>query len=79
MQYKKYFIDSWKELCETAKIGSFVPYQEQDIVCMMYHLCLEKIKDASLIHASHSNNPDLILGRLKGDKKKYQKIVLLQS
>ena len=68
MEYKKVFNESWEELCELAKTGSFIPYQEQDIVCMMYHLCLDKIKDATLIHSAHSHNPDLMLGRLKGDK-----------
>ena len=73
MEYKKFFNDSWKELCEMARNGTFTPHQEQDIVCLMYHLCLEKMRDPNQIHASSGYNFDLILGNLKAEKRKDQK------
>lgn len=74
MEYKNFFNYSWKELCEMARNGAFTPHQEQDIVCMMYHLCLEKMKNPKRIHASSTWNYDLILGRLEAEKQKDQKI-----
>ena len=73
MEYTKFFNDSWKELCEMARKGTFTPHQEQDIVCMMYHLCIEKMKNPKRIHASSGYNFDLILGRLEAEKQKDQK------
>ena len=70
MEYKKYFIDSWKELCEKAKNGTFTPCQEQDLVCMMYYLCLKKMGNATLIHSSSTWGRDLRLGKLEGEKEK---------
>ena len=57
-----------------ARNGKFTPHQEQDIVCMMYHLCLERLGDARRIHASSTWNNDLMLGKTKGEKRKDQKI-----
>ena len=74
MQYMKYFKDSWQELCDLANNGTFTPHQEQDIVCMMYHLCLQKLGNPTRIHASSTWNYDLILGRLKAIKQKDQRI-----
>jgi len=70
--YKDIVIESWDDLCNLAKKGEFVPHQEQDVVCMMYHLCLNKIKNSKLLHASSSHNYDLIVGELSAEKKKDQ-------
>ena len=72
MEYKRYFVDSWKELCKKAKNQTFTPHQEQDLICMMYHLCLKKMGDSKRIHAASTWNYDLILGRLIEAKKKDQ-------
>ena len=70
--YVRIFEDSWRELCEMTRNGIFAPHQEQDIVCMMYHLCLEKLKDLKLIHAS-SWRFDLILGDIRTEERKDQR------
>lgn len=74
MKYKRIFEDSWNELCEMAKKGRFTPHQEQDIVCIMYHLCLERLGEPKQIHASSTWNFDLILGKMKAEKHKDQRI-----
>jgi len=73
MKYRKHFEDSWYELCGMASNGAFTPHQEQDIVCMLYHLCLKRLRDPNLIHAYSAHNFDLILGPMKGVKRKDQK------
>ena len=74
MEYKRIFIESWEALCERAKIGNFTPHQEQDIIGMMYSLCLDKIKNPKLIHVYSTWNYDMILGELKAEKHKDQNI-----
>jgi len=73
MKYKEIFFDSWNELCELVRTGEFTPHQEQDIVCMMYHLCIGTLKNPKLIHASSTWNFDLVLGNIKGEKRREQK------
>jgi hypothetical protein len=73
MKSARIFQNSWHKLCEMAGSCTFTPHQEQDIVCMMYHLCLEEVGSAKLIHASSTWNVDLILGDMKAEKRKDQK------
>lgn len=73
MRYKEIFEDSWHELVEKARKKEFTPNQEQDIVCMLYHLCLLRLEDPNLIHASSAWNFDIVLGDVKGEKRKNQK------
>jgi len=73
MQYRKIFEKSWQELREMARNGMFTPHQKQDIVCMMYHLCLEKLDTPKRIHTSSTWNFNLVLGDVEGEKRKEQK------
>jgi len=70
MKYKAIFEEAWKELLSMAEKREYIPNQEQDIVCMMYHLCLIRLRDTILLHASSAWNYDLIIGRPKGEKKR---------
>lgn len=72
MEYQKYFEESWRELCEMAKEGKFTPNQEQDVICMLYHLCLQKLGDPRLIHPWTSQNFDIVLGETKATQRQDQ-------
>jgi len=74
MRYKEIFEDSWHDLVGKARKKEFTPHQEQDIVCMLYHLCLLRLEDPNLIHASSTWNFDIVLGDVKGEKRKDQKL-----
>ena len=68
MKYLKIFKDSWHELCTMFRNGNFSPNQEQDIICMIYHLCLDKLKYPKLIHAASTWGFDLILGSMREER-----------
>jgi len=78
MEYKKYLEHSWQQLCEIARKGEFSPNQEQDVVCMLYRLCLDRLtndfheKAPLYIHSYHNWNFDIVLGKLKGQNRKTQ-------
>jgi hypothetical protein len=68
-KYLETFKESWNDLCGMYNSGKFTPHQEQDVVCMMYHLCLRRLRSPKLIHTSSGWNFDLVLGEIKGEKK----------
>jgi len=81
-KYEEIFVESWKELCRKYNSKEFEPYQEQDMICLLYHLCLERLKDAKLIHVNSTHGFDLTLGEIlpliqlkKPDKTKYQNLM----
>jgi len=72
--YYEYFERSWGTLLRLGKRKKFEPFTEQDVICMMYHLCLKKLKDPKLIHARSSYGEDFVMGHVIGEKGKHLRL-----